>query len=330
MDVKLLIGVGDEVTASYCSEELGDKYVRHEAWGTSKGSRGGAQTRQGRWELEPIMPSDTMRRLDPRKAVLLVRGHPGAVIDKAFMFRDSLFVRQIAAARPFASKLTVPKVGAQGAQSPAGSAPRPRGGLKHEIARTKVMDAARDIFQDAARFEDAFVKAMSEAGSDAIAALCKLLRTDPKQLGELKDRKRSRFKRAEPPDVLTIKLRTEIIAARRLLNDSRAEFVATALRVTAAANADDFATLVPHSASPHPGASVDGKADPAEAGADVAAVVANLGVHSGAIADSLRTMVAIVSKDGVDDRLTSYVGELENQVGLFVDTPEDLAQVMTE
>ncbi|HEY1865090.1 MAG TPA: type IV secretory system conjugative DNA transfer family protein [Roseiarcus sp.] len=330
MDVKLLIGVGDEVTASYCSEELGDKYVRHEAWGTSKGSRGGSQTRQGRWELEQIMPSDTMRRLDPRKAVLLVRGHPGAVIDKAFMFRDRLFVRQIAAARPFASKLTIPKVGAGGAQSPAGSAPRPRGGLKHEIARTKVMDAARDIFQDAARFEDAFVKAMNEAGSDAIAALCKLLRTDPKQLGELKDRKRSRFRRAEPPDVLTTKLRTEIIAARRLLNDTRAEFVATALSVTAAANADDFATLVPHSASPHPGASVDGKAAPAEAGADVAGVVANFGVHSGAIADSLRTMVAIVSKDGVDDRLTRYVGELENQVALFVDTPEDLAQVMTE
>ena len=101
--------------------------------------------------------------------------------------------------------------------------------------------------------------------------------------------------------------------------------------MTAAANADDFATLVPASSSTEPGVSAgDGKADPAEAGADVAAVVANLGVHSGAIANSLRTMVAIVSKDGVDDRLTSYVGELENQVGLFVDTPEDLAQVMTE
>ena len=194
------------------------------------------------------------------------------------------------------------------------------------------MDAARDIFQDAARFEDAFVKAMSEASNDAIAALCKLLRTDPKQLGELRARKRSRFRRAEPPDVLTLQLRTEIIAARRLLNDSRAEFVATALRVTAAANADDFATLVPASPSTEPGVSADGggKSDPAEAGVDVAAVVANLGVHSGAIANSLRTMVAIVSKDGVDDRLTSYVGELENQVGLFVDTPEDLAQAMTE
>jgi type IV secretion system protein VirD4 len=330
MDVKLLIGAGDEVTASYCSEELGDKYVRHEAWGTSKGSRGGAQTRQGRWELEPIMPSDTMRRLDPRKAVLLVRGHPGAVIDRAFLFQDRAFMRQIAAARPFASKLTIPKVGAQDPQSVRGSAPKPRGALKHEIARIKVMDAARDIFQDAARFDDAFVKAMGEASNDAIAVLCRLLRTDPKELGELRTRKRSRFRRTESPEFLTIKLRTEVIAARRLLNDSRAEFVATALRVTAAANANDFATLIPESASPHPGASADGKADPAEARADVAGVVANLGVHSGAIANSLRTMIAIASKDGVDTRLTSYVGELENQVALFVDTPEDLTQVMTD
>ena len=46
---------------------------------------------------------------------------------------------------------------------------------------------ARDTLaraRHAARFEDAFVKAMSEAGSDAIAALCKLLRTDPSELGE--------------------------------------------------------------------------------------------------------------------------------------------------
>jgi type IV secretion system protein VirD4 len=253
------------------------------------------------------------------------------VIDKAFMFRDRAFMRQIAAAQPFASKLTIPNAGEQDHLSAERSAPKPRGALKHEIARTKVMDAARDIFQDPARFEDAFVKAMSEASNDAIAALCKLLRTDPKELGELRNRKRSRFRSPEPPDVLTIKLRTEIIAARRLLNDSRAEFVATALSVTATGNADDFAAVIPNSASTMPGtAEGGGKANPVETGADVAGVVASLGVHSGAIVDSLRTMVAIASKDSVDERLTSYVGELENQVALFVDTPEDLAQIMSE
>jgi len=194
------------------------------------------------------------------------------------------------------------------------------------------MDAARDIFEDIARFEDAFVKAMGEASSDAIAALCKLLRTDPKELGALRNRKRSRLRRPEPPDVLTLKLRTEIIAARRILNDSRAEFVATALSVTAAGNAVDFAALGSDAASTDPETSVASGAgtQPAEAGADVAKMVATLGAQSGAIANSLKMMAASVSKDDVDNRLASYVGELESQVALFVDTPEDLTGVMSE
>ena len=81
MDVKLLIAAGDEVTAAYWSGELGKQYERREGWGTSTGARGGSRTRQGRWELQPIITSDAMGRLDPEKAVLLMRGHPGALID---------------------------------------------------------------------------------------------------------------------------------------------------------------------------------------------------------------------------------------------------------
>ncbi|MFY9834695.1 MAG: type IV secretory system conjugative DNA transfer family protein, partial [Methylocystis sp.] len=35
MDVKLLIGVGDDTTAKYCAEEVGKHWVRREGWGTS-------------------------------------------------------------------------------------------------------------------------------------------------------------------------------------------------------------------------------------------------------------------------------------------------------
>jgi type IV secretion system protein VirD4 len=328
MDVKLLIGVGDEVTASYCSEELGDQYVRHEGWGTSKGLRGGAQTRQGRWELEPIMPGDTMRRLDPRKAVLLLRGHPGAVIDKAFLFRDRAFMRQILAARPFANRLTIPKIGAVHSQSSAPSTPKPRGALKHEIARTRVMDAARDLFKDATRLEGAFLAAMGAASNDAVAGLCQQLRTEPAKLGELRDRKRSRFRRTEPPDVLTLRLRTEIIAARRLLNDSRAEFVTAALRMTGAERADDPAACVPDAASTDKTASAAGSAKAAET--DLVSMVASLEAHSGAMAEYLVKNGQLTSKGAADERLTGYALELEKYVGLFLDTPEDLANVMTE
>ena len=116
MDVKLLIGVGDETTARYCADELGKHYVRREGWGTSVGAGfGGSQgratrTTQGRWELEPLMTSEAMRRLDATKAVLLVRGEYGAVIDKAHFFKEARFKRLVEAARGFAHRIAIPDV----------------------------------------------------------------------------------------------------------------------------------------------------------------------------------------------------------------------------
>ncbi|MGJ0507088.1 MAG: hypothetical protein ACR652_08115 [Methylocystis sp.] len=59
LDLKLLIGVGDETTAKYCSDEIGKHYVRRERWGTSVGGGG--------WKLEPLLPPEALRRLDGKK-----------------------------------------------------------------------------------------------------------------------------------------------------------------------------------------------------------------------------------------------------------------------
>ena len=98
MDVKLLIGVGDETTAKYCSEEIGKQFVRRESWGASVGGGGlvggfprASRTTQGRWELEAIMPSETLRRLDSKKSVLLARGQFAAVLDKINFFGDGRY-----------------------------------------------------------------------------------------------------------------------------------------------------------------------------------------------------------------------------------------------
>ena len=95
MDVKLLIGVGDETTAKYCSDEIGKHYIRREGWGTSIGGGnlvGGAprasRTTQGRWELEPLMAPEALRRLDSKKSVLLVRSQYAAMLDKINFFTD--------------------------------------------------------------------------------------------------------------------------------------------------------------------------------------------------------------------------------------------------
>ena len=119
MDVKLLIGVGDETTAKYCSDEIGKHYIRREGWGTSIGGGnlvGGAprasRTTQGRWELEPLMAPEALRRLDSKKSVLLVRGQYAAILDKINFFTDGGFKRKVAAAAAFRAQLSVPDVGA--------------------------------------------------------------------------------------------------------------------------------------------------------------------------------------------------------------------------
>ena len=182
MDVKVLIGVGDETTAKYCSDEIGKHYIRREGWGTSVGGGsfvGGAprasRTTQGRWELEPIVAPEALRRLDAKKSVLLVRGQYAAVLDKINFFTDGGYKRKVAASAPFRAQLNVPDAGADGLSSdwPADAAATITPvalGAKHDAAFARVIAAAEDIFVDAEPFRGAFVAAMNEASNGKVAA----------------------------------------------------------------------------------------------------------------------------------------------------------------
>ncbi|KAF0136235.1 MAG: Plasmid conjugal transfer protein TraG family [Methylocystaceae bacterium] len=230
MDVKLLIGVGDETTARYCADELGKHYVRREGWGTSVGAGfGGSQgratrTTQGRWELEPLMTSDAMRRLDATRAVLLVRGEYGAVIDKAHFFKETRFRRLLEAARGFAYRIAIPDVNNAGGGAVEDVDAGAPGGFKHLGAKDRVVREARALYLDAAAFEAAFVHAMTEAGNGATADLLNVLRIDPTRFGELRARRKGIFANAPSSDAATAALRQEVYSARRLLNDERAQF----------------------------------------------------------------------------------------------------------
>ena len=243
MDVKLLIGVGDETTAKYGSEEIGKHYIRREGWGTSVGGGslvGGAprasRTTQGRWELEPLMAPEALRRLDGKKSVLLVRGQYAAVLDKINFFTDRGYKRKVAAATPFRVQLSVPDVGAvppseDWSTDPSSTIAAPALGAKHDAAFARVMVVAEEIFVDAEPFRAAFLAAMNEASNGSIAALCKELRTEPQPIGILKRPRGVSIRRATRPDVLTKSLRAEIIAARNLLNADRAERAGVAAHV---------------------------------------------------------------------------------------------------
>jgi type IV secretion system protein VirD4 len=230
MDVKLLIGVGDDTTAKYCAEEVGKHWVRREGWGTSVGGAGfiggmprASRSTQGRWELEPLMTGEELRRLDSNKSLLLVRGHYAAVIGKINFFKDAGYKRKVAAAAAFKSRLSIPAVG-ESQLSVAIELPAASSGVgsKHDAALARVMAAAEDVFGDCEVFRTAFVTAMNETRNEPIADLCRRLRTEAESFGPLK-RRRGLLTRPGASADATRELRAEIVSARNALNADRAE-----------------------------------------------------------------------------------------------------------
>ncbi len=352
MDVKLLIAAGDEVTAAYWSGELGKRYERREGWGTSTGARGSSRTRQGRWELQSIITSDAMGRLDPEKAVLLMRGHPGALIDKAFCLKEAGFKRQVQASEAFRSKLTIPMVGASEQEPPTIAPVLKADPRRHDIAKARVQEAASTVFLDPRAFEAAFVQAMGEPQNEAIAELCKLLRTTPEKLGSLQEEGRRRFRRERSPEVLALALRTEIIAARRALNDARAEFVMDAMVGPGPQNSvqtghqNSVQPAPQHGAppaepvqwTPAPTAiafsqmSMSGgsAAQRGKAPTDVMTAVEEIGADVGGLSEAFRSIVSVGADESLDESVSQLSEELETEASLFADTPDDLPEVMSE
>jgi type IV secretion system protein VirD4 len=346
MDVKLLIGAGDETTAKYCSEEIGKHYIRREGWGTSVGGGslvGGAprasRTTQGRWELEPIMAPEALRRLDSKKSVLLVRGQYAAVLDKINFFTDGGYKRKVAASAPFNAQLSVPDVGAVRPSEDwsvdlvTTIAPTALG-AKHDAAFARVMRAAEEIFIDVEPFRAAFLAAMNEASNESIAELCKELRTEPQSNCALKKPRGFSMRRPSPPGVLTKSLRAEIVAARNLLNADRAERAGVAAHLGPGSyDLRDAAPVLPvadTALSPPPVTltSAGGEVEKTPEPSDLVALVAGVSSEAAEWVDDVKAAVAsAVTREGRTE-FEANVARLEAASSLFQDTPDDLSELL--
>ena len=339
MDVKLLIGVGDETTAKYCSEEIGKQFVRRESWGASIGGGGlvgglprASRSTQGRWELEPIMPSETLRRLDAKKSVLLIRGQYAGVLDKINFFNDGSYMKAVKAAAGFGARLNVPPVTAalaragEDAMVASGATVRT---TKHQGALDRVIAAAEEIFLDLAPFHAAFVSAMNERSSEATAELCRRLRTEPEAISQLR-RTRS-VGRRRSFDALTQRLRAEIIAARNALNADLAErssaerpIIATDAKCTATSSG---ATTSLSSAS----TATDGGGESAESAPlnDVSRVVEEIGKDTNSWTREVRERVEATLKDETSAAaFEETIERLKISTEMFHDTPDDLPSIL--
>ncbi len=347
MDVKLLIGVGDETTAKYCSDEIGKHYIRREGWGTSIGGGnlvGGAprasRTTQGRWELEPLMAPEALRRLDSKKSVLLVRSQYAAMLDKINFFTDGGFKRKAGAAAAFRAQLSVPDVGADRPSQdwsahPSRTIAAPALGAKHDAAFARVISAAAEVFVDVEAFRTAFLAAMNEASNGSIAALCKELRTEPQSIGALKNARGFLLRRARPAEMLTKALRAEIVAARNLLNSDRAERASGEVHLRpGTADLGSAAPVLPStdraSRPPPISGARDGRGEaekPLEA-ADIVTLVADVGCEAMEWAKDVKAAVASTVAGEKRAEFAEDVERLEASASLFQDTPDDLHELL--
>jgi type IV secretion system protein VirD4 len=335
MDVKLLIGVGDETTARYCADELGKHYIRREGWGTSVGAGfGGSQgratrTTQGRWELEPLMTSEAMRRLDATKAVLLVRGEYGAVIDKAHFFKETRFRRLLEAARGFAYRIAIPDVNNAGGGAVEDVDAGAPGGFKHLVAKDRVMREARTLYLDAAAFEAAFVCAMTEAGNETTANLLNVLRVEPAQFGELRAIRKGIFAKAPSSEAATAALRQEVYSARRLLNDERAQLAPLPFisGSTAPTQADEQRPVPPALTPAIVGPAADEVPYSSVSAGDESDMLVRLRMLSDELSVSVNVVKSAAARadDASAAKLAELAANLRQATELFVDTPDDLA-----
>lgn len=360
MDVKLLIGVGDETTARYCADEMGKHYVRREGWGTSVGggfigggSRASRST-QGRWELEPLMTSEALRRLDTKKSVLLVRGQYGAVLDKINFFEDAIYRRRVKQTAAFKAQITIPGVNGPNAVTETSTwreasqleAPAllTASSSKHLAAYERVMAAAESVFSDTREFETAFLHAMNQSSNAPIAELCRTLRIEPETLGPLWVRRVRPFVGAPGFDTQTQVLRADIFAARQALNNDRAERVDLSVGSIAPTPEPIIVTALP------PSIAVTGSVAPATVG-DTAAVSSGggqvetsspaegpgadaLGLVAGVDDESAKLIAAFkIAATSLDPETRAEIERatcaLSDYAALFVDAPDDLPEVLT-
>ena len=63
---------------------------------------------------------------------------------------------------------------------------------------------------------------------------------------------------------------------------------------------------------------------------DVMTAVEEIGVDIGGLSEAFRSMVSVGADESLDESVSQLSEELETEASLFADTPDDLAEVMSE
>ena len=251
MDVKLFIAANDDTTAEAISRDLGRKYVKRESISQRVGfGSGSSVTRTSTWAETQLLSPDNIKRLSDEKTILLVRGHPGAILDKLNFYEDPEFTAVVDDAAALKSMLKIPRVeevvewplfdpvpaGVTVPGNPLLNKVKKEGlawGKENEKLWREIVGAARRVFQDPIVYLNQLEEAMSAPDSDAVAWIAQKLRTTPEVCGALRGKAglyRSLADRDRKDALAAVSgLRLAIMAMRRRINEERSgQFAAQA------------------------------------------------------------------------------------------------------
>jgi type IV secretion system protein VirD4 len=227
-------------------------------------------------------------------------------------------------------------------------------GSKHDAALARVMAAAEAVLEDCEAFRAAFVTAMNETRNEPIADLCRRLRTEAESFGPLKPR-RGVFKKRGSTEELTRELRAEVVSARNALNGDRAEKFGSggdwgsvqgaeprpeatspigeraaneAVAVVATTGSEPAVAV--ESAGAAVGASLSGATGQAQRAeqADEDVFKMTLEVKSETEALSREIDERLQSEPELRERFEAEMGTAGVKAEMFVDTPDDLPELM--
>lgn len=290
---------------------------------------------QRRWEPVPLISPDALGRLDNGKMVLLVRGQWGSVLEKANFYRDAQYLKAVDAVRPFERLVSIPNVlgdqapdEGEAAEDAAIARPgRAAIGRRHWPTIQAVRDLAARVFLDPTMFNEKFVGAMEQVSNQPMAELAATLRQSPEKFGTLKTG-RGVFGRRGVEETL-LELRKAAIAARRSLNDDRAQLVAADAPPVGDAEPDadmadatavtDEAPVMADGGGETP---VSAQYDGPDSATLESEAESSLGVVVSGV-ERLKTTGELVSA-ALKARFDEEVEGLSLGVAMFLDTPDDL------
>jgi hypothetical protein len=209
MDIKLFIAANDDTTAEAISRDLGRRFDKRVSI-SERNSFGAAKsvTRTTSWVETNLLSPSNIKQLSDDKTLLLVRGHPGVILDKINFYADpecrsiverNAALQSVMKVPPLAEAVEWPlfRLAPVGVEIPIGGLGDKRGPAPLPVDResealwAKIKTGAKLAFQEPTAFLHDLSVAIAAISDDHVVGIAQNLRNAPDLCGALRGKRSS-------------------------------------------------------------------------------------------------------------------------------------------